>query len=539
METKKLYFDIDASTIDIKPLLRKDFLELSMKAISSANPNRNNSWFTRESMEKSIDTFRNKPILGYFENGDFVSHNGEWTSDSETQMEYWDTLGKKGERILGLIRSEDEVKIVEDKNGLSWICLSCALWTQYSFKQVKRLLKDAKRAKQTGEATKNVSVEVDITDYEMLENGVMKINAFNLIGITILGSRNGVKVEPGIEDAELSVVDIMGRELYERQANSIRLAYERLDNKVQKEEFSQMDNELKTENIEQPVVPENSDVIVNDVIVEEPKEENIVIEEAESTEPVSEEPKAEEVIMEEKTESIENVETDNSVNDSENVPEESTVIVEEKTEEINEHLEENNDCHCEEHDENPDEEEKDDEDEDEDEEEIEEPKEEEHEEEEICPGCGKNPCECEKHTCEEQVDSVDSIEVINWEEKYGILEQEFNTLKEQYENVVKDLSIYKKAEFLSHAKELLIQSKITEKAVEDFYTACEQDEITNLDDLKVKVALYMLDKTIKIEEVGFETSAIITPDTKSAFETNKGKEAKKTNWSTLQEYIGK
>lgn len=77
METKKLYFDIDASTIDIKPLLRKDFLELSMKAISSANPNRNNSWFTRESMEKSIDTFRNKPILGYFENGDFVSHNGE------------------------------------------------------------------------------------------------------------------------------------------------------------------------------------------------------------------------------------------------------------------------------------------------------------------------------------------------------------------------------------------------------------------------------------------------------------------------------
>ena len=42
-------------------------------------------------------------------------------------MDYWDTLGTKGERILGLIRNDDEVKIVEDENGLSWVCLTCAL----------------------------------------------------------------------------------------------------------------------------------------------------------------------------------------------------------------------------------------------------------------------------------------------------------------------------------------------------------------------------------------------------------------------------
>ena len=50
----------------------------------------------------------------------------------------------------------------------------------------------------------------------MLPNGVMKINDFNLVGVTILGSRNGVPVEPGIENAELSVVDVMGREIYAR-----------------------------------------------------------------------------------------------------------------------------------------------------------------------------------------------------------------------------------------------------------------------------------------------------------------------------------
>lgn len=242
---ERLSFAIDATQIDYKPILDKEFLELKMRAISSANPNRNGSWFTRESMEASIGSFKNKPILGYFENGDFVSHDGEWKTDQETDMTYWDTLGQKGERILGVIRAEDEVKIVEDEDGLSWVCLTCALWTQYSFKQVKKLLKDAIKAqKKGGNIAKNISVEVDITDYEYMSNGVLKINEFNLVGITILGSRNGRTVEPGIEDAGLSVVDIMGRDLYEKQTQGLRLAYEKLNSdpaqQVIKEEESKV-----------------------------------------------------------------------------------------------------------------------------------------------------------------------------------------------------------------------------------------------------------------------------------------------------------
>ena len=244
MESKKLYFDMDATQIDIKSILKKEFLELRMRAISTANPNRNNSWFTKESLLASKDSFKNKPILGYFENGDFVSHNGEWKEDPETQIDYWDTTEvKKGERPLGFIRESDEVEVIDDPDtGLSWIVLSCALWTQYNYKQVKRLLKDAKKAKQNGGPAKNISVEVDITDYEELPNGVLKINAFDLVGITILGSRNGVKVEPGIEDAELSVVDIMGTAAYEKQMQSLRLAYEKLDGSgiSKKEEVSDM-----------------------------------------------------------------------------------------------------------------------------------------------------------------------------------------------------------------------------------------------------------------------------------------------------------
>lgn len=241
---KKLVFDVDANQIKIKKLLKKDFLELSMKAISSANPNRNMSWFTPEAMEKALPTFYNKPILGCFNNGDFESHNGSWEKDGETGMSYWDTLGSKGERILGLIRSEDTVEIVEE-NGLEWITLTCALWTQYSFKQVKRLLKDAIRSQKDGGPTKNISVEIDVLDYDELPNGVMKINDFKLVGITILGSRNGKKVEPGIEDAELSVLDMIGTDNYEKQRSELRMAYAKLDEGEVKEEAKEMPNEEK------------------------------------------------------------------------------------------------------------------------------------------------------------------------------------------------------------------------------------------------------------------------------------------------------
>ena len=241
---KKLVFDVDANQIKIKKLLKKDFLELSMKAISSANPNRNMSWFTPEAMEKALPTFYNKPILGCFNNGDFESHNGSWEKDGETGMSYWDTLGSKGERILGLIRSEDTVEIVEE-NGLEWITLTCALWTQYSFKQVKRLLKDAIRSQKDGGPTKNISVEIDVLDYDELPNGVMKINDFKLVGITILGSRNGKKIEPGIEDAELSVLDMIGTDNYEKQRSELRMAYAKLDESEVKEEAKEMPNEEK------------------------------------------------------------------------------------------------------------------------------------------------------------------------------------------------------------------------------------------------------------------------------------------------------
>ena len=156
--SSKISFAVNADSVSLKSIYKKDFLELQMRAISTANPNLNGSWFTEESLQDAIESCKNKPILGYFNDGDFESHNGIWRKDIETGIDYWDTT-KNGEQILGFIRENDDIKIVKDEEGLSWLCLSCALWTQYNFKQVKRLIKDAKRAKATGGVTKNISVE--------------------------------------------------------------------------------------------------------------------------------------------------------------------------------------------------------------------------------------------------------------------------------------------------------------------------------------------------------------------------------------------
>jgi len=250
MESRKLCFEVEASNVTLEQIYQSDFLELQMRAISTANPNLNNSWFTLESLENSKESCRNKPILGYFnDNNDFEGHNGVWRVDQETGLPYWDT--KNGEQILGIIRDDDEIKIVhDDESGLDWLCLSCAIWTQYNFKQVKRLFKDAMKAKKTGGVAKNISVEIDILEGEKQENGIFRIDKFNLIGVTILGSRNGKQIQPGIENAALSLPEIAGTDfystdMYAKNTEFLRAVYSRLENN----EDNENDTNIKEESL--------------------------------------------------------------------------------------------------------------------------------------------------------------------------------------------------------------------------------------------------------------------------------------------------
>lgn len=211
-------FELDSNQIRIRDILTdKNFLEIEIFAISDANPNRNKSHFTLEAMQKCLGSFNDKPILGFFnKQGDFESHNGRVAYDPEEQVDYWDN--SNGEQILGFIRQTDRKEIVE-RDGLHWICCTAMIYTQYNYKQVKKLLKDRK---------KKVSVEIAVLDSEMV-NGIEYIKEFDLKGITILGSRNGIQVKEGIEGAGLSILEVFDAARFSGQKQTIIQAYSQLE----------------------------------------------------------------------------------------------------------------------------------------------------------------------------------------------------------------------------------------------------------------------------------------------------------------------
>jgi len=82
-EIKTMKFELSSSQLKYRDILNKEFLELEVWAISDIDPNRNNSHFTKESMENALGTFKNKPIVGLFQKGDFVDHAGYVDYDNE------------------------------------------------------------------------------------------------------------------------------------------------------------------------------------------------------------------------------------------------------------------------------------------------------------------------------------------------------------------------------------------------------------------------------------------------------------------------
>jgi hypothetical protein len=236
-QNKVIKFDLDPKTLKVKELLNKDFLELEIKAISTANPNRNGSHFTLESLAKAIPTFYNKPILGSFSvsRDDFRGHEGDLEWDDELGQLYYDYTDDTAETPLGMIRGDDKIEIYhDDKDGLDWIKFTCAIWVKYNYKQVKKLLKSKN-------GHKKISVEVEVNDYEIDENGIEIIKDFTFDGVTILGDN----LETGIADANLTILDMIDNALFQKKQKCLCYAYDALN---KNESCDNLDENLDSQN---------------------------------------------------------------------------------------------------------------------------------------------------------------------------------------------------------------------------------------------------------------------------------------------------
>ena len=286
-ETKSiLQFDLSSKQIKFKDILSKEFVELEIWAISDVDPNRNNSHFTYESLKKAVEngSMKNKPIVGFFENNNFTTHEGHADYDLELDKEFWNT--EKGERILGWIRESDPVELVE-KDGLHWVKFRCILCATYCYAQVKRLLKDRR---------KKVSVEITVHKSSKRDDGVLDILDFTLNGTTILGSKNGKEVLEGIPGAHLSILENLDTDALMAQKTALSFAYEKAfgaDEDKSGDTAEMQPPEQKSDGKEE-IKMENENVVVETEVVEDFAKDDIgtksAIEVDKSKEAMSEKP---------------------------------------------------------------------------------------------------------------------------------------------------------------------------------------------------------------------------------------------------------
>lgn len=195
-----------------------EFVVLKLYAIST-KPNRNDSEFLRESFEKAIPTFYNKPILAFYnpDKKDVEEHNGNFVVD-EYGNQFYDYQYPEGERPCGVIPESASI-YVETVDDRDWIVIDGALvWVEYNRQLAQLLFK---------QGNKKVSVEVEMTDTENV-NGIERAKEFKFLGITILGD----DVIEGISNAHLEVKKFSESNDFNKFKNRMSFALKEFDNKT-------------------------------------------------------------------------------------------------------------------------------------------------------------------------------------------------------------------------------------------------------------------------------------------------------------------
>lgn len=252
-EKKIMRFELSPKDIKIKNLLNQQFLYVEIDAINSMYPNLNESHFTPKSLDNCIPTVYNKPILAHYINNkdNFGGHDDNGLQyDSELDNYYYDYSQGNVEIPIGLVREQDNVHtIVDQTTGLTHLIVPCAIWCAYNYKACKKLLKSHRT---------RVSVEIEVTDYHYDDKGIEIIDAFVLMGITLLGS----DIREAVTGSHLSVPEMASTSVFQAQTKRLKFAYQELDKQNHSEQtIEKPDNDkpIPNENVDRISMDEPED----------------------------------------------------------------------------------------------------------------------------------------------------------------------------------------------------------------------------------------------------------------------------------------
>ena len=269
--------------------------------------NRNGSFFTKDSVEKSLESLKNMPVVGEFKSDkdDFGSHGGklEITEEAITLV--------PTTRPYGVIPETFEHEWIEEDIGdgrikETLVIHNVILWTNH-YEEAFNVLIDGS----------SQSMEIEVKDGIWNEEfEVYQINDFNFLSLCILGK----DVEPAFENSRFySYQKAEFKKEWDEMLKELSYSLSQKEDNIldanKSKELEVTENEF--ENTENETVVEDVETVVEDTVVEETVETVEVTDEVTpENETVVEDTVIEDEVTPEGESVVEDVETDSVVEDT-------------------------------------------------------------------------------------------------------------------------------------------------------------------------------------------------------------------------------
>lgn len=161
--------------------------------------NLNKSNISKESMDKALESFKNRPILGFIHK---VNDEWQFAGHEFYEDENGDVIFE--ERAVGIVPESCNAHYEHnDENNKDYTVVNGQVWEEYT-KAAEILQREESNGNEV-----YVSIEIDIQEMSFnAQDKNLNIDEFVFNGVTILGyDASGERIHPGMENAHITIAD--------------------------------------------------------------------------------------------------------------------------------------------------------------------------------------------------------------------------------------------------------------------------------------------------------------------------------------------
>lgn len=215
MEEKTVNLQFSVNSDNFRLLENDDYCSIAEVDFLHLGVNRNRCNITRECVEKSLQSFYNKPMLCILDNSFSTALATDFTEHARSESDRNKFIA------FGTIPESSTFRFLERDNGKTYLSAKVVIWKNY-FPIIMNILKRRKDVK--------VSIELAVIDGEQDEDtGILNINEFRLLSCVLLGEG----VMEGIEGSHMEVIRFAYDPEDVNRANEYYLTFSNKNNKYE------------------------------------------------------------------------------------------------------------------------------------------------------------------------------------------------------------------------------------------------------------------------------------------------------------------